>query len=377
MEQICDYIKCTGCFACQNVCPKNCITLLPNKYGELHPSLDQSNCVNCGLCKATCPVNNDISGSVASDCYAACINGKADRILSSSGGIAALMYRYFVEHLNGIVYGVAWNELLEPHFIRLDSISELIRYRGSKYVQAFVDYSFRDIKSDLLNDKYVLFIGTPCQVAGLKNFLRKDYDKLITCDLLCHGVPPYEYLKQELAYICKWHDLQQVKNCRFRGNDQYNYSLTLWDENVKLLYKKKAMSSPYLLGFLVSLTLRESCYKCKYSNAHRISDITIGDFIGLKNSNSFDGNVSVVVPTTDKGLNFWYKLCQAYPTLYYEKRPYEEALLGGPSFKAPAIRNPKRNKFLKDYEKYGWRYAIMKVLWKSILRNKIMSRLKK
>ena len=268
------------------------------------------------------------------------------------------------------------------HFKRGENMADLECYKGSKYVQAFVNNSFRYIKQDLLTGKSVLFIGTPCQVAGLRSYLRKDFDNLLTCDLLCHGVPPYEYLKQEVASI-KRVKLSQIGNCRFRGNDEYNYCLSLWDKCKRLLYSRKAVASPYLLGFLVSLTLRESCYRCKYACKERISDISIGDFIGFKSLASsaeqekFQGNVSLCIPVTNKGEAFWEIICQTYPSLYYEKHTYEEAISNGPSLRAPAIRNPKRDKFLNDYQKKGWSYAIRRALWKSILRNVIMFKIKK
>ena len=383
MQRICDYNLCTGCFTCQNVCPMNCITLLPDKHGELHPIVNQELCIDCGACKSCCPVNNKIvKTGIISSCYAACVGNSVDRQLSSSGGIASLMYKYFIEVKNGVVYGVAWNKRLEPHFKRSENAVNLEQFKGSKYVQAFVDNSFRYIKQDLLTGKSVLFVGTPCQVAGLKSYLRKDFDNLLTCDLLCHGVPPYEYFKQEVASI-KRVKFSQIENCRFRGNDEYNYCFSLWDRSKRLLYSREAVTSPYILGFLVSLTLRESCYSCKYACKERVSDISIGDFIGLKSLASsveqekVHGNVSLCIPVTKKGEAFWKNICQTYSFLYYEKHPYGEAISNGPSLREPAIRNSKRDKFLNDYQKKGWSYAIRRALWKSILRNVVMSKIKK
>ena len=352
---------------------------MPDRYGELHPIINQSLCVDCGLCKQICPANHEIDAFSATDCYAAWVGKISERTLSASGGIAALMYKHIIEKCKGVAYGVTWNEKIEPHFTRMDNMSEVDNFKGSKYVQAFVDNSYRSVKSDLLKDKWVLFIGTPCQIAGLRSFLHRDYEKLLTCDLLCHGVPPYDYLKQELSSITHV-DMSVVQNCRFRGNDRYNYWLTLWDKDRKMLYAKRGIQSPYLLGFLVSLTLRESCYKCPYASKYRVADITIGDFIGLKEMrNPIDKlqNPSVCVPITPKGMTFWKSLCESYPDLHYEKYPYEVAVSYGPSFRHPAMRNVKRDKFLNNYQKMGWNYAIRRALWKSILRNIILSKIKK
>lgn len=183
-------------------------------------------------------------------------------------------------------------------------------------------------------------------------------------------MPPYEYFKDEISKIYKSPKLQ-VTNCRFRGNDEYNYHFSLWN-NDTLLYDKKGSRSYYFYGFLTSIILRESCYSCKYSTNIRIGDITLGDFIGIGKLQSIKDqpkNLSVVTINTKKAQLIWTDLLEKYPTISSEIRPYKEAVRGGGSFRQPTIRNPKRDKFLEDYKRYGWNKAIRKALWKSILRN--------
>ena len=235
MEQICEYDLCTGCSACQNICPHGAIVLLPDKNGELHPQINTQICVDCGICQSRCPVNDNVRMVMPVSCYAAWNSDAKERELSASGGIAAAMYKYVIEQLAGVVYGVAWNSVLRPEYVRVDSLADLERLKGSKYVQAFVDNIYQDVKKDLQHGRWVLFVGTPCQVAGLQNYLgkNKSNDRLLTCDLLCHGVPPYDYLKAELGTIPS-PVLKKVINCRFRGNDQYNYCFSLWDDGKRL-----------------------------------------------------------------------------------------------------------------------------------------------
>lgn len=372
MNIICQHELCTGCSACINVCSKHCIEMQPDQYGVLLPNINQQECIDCGLCVKNCPVNAPAELNNPNKCFAV---WQAERLTlkkSASGGVAASLYLYFIQHLKGVVYGVSWDKELRPVFKRTERIEDLELFKGSKYVQAFVNDIYQYVKKDLLNNRQVLFVGTPCQIAGLKNYLRKDYHQLFTCDLVCHGVPPYDYFKDEIRKIYKNKKLQ-VTNCRFRGNDEYNYHFSLWNHDT-LLYDKRGSQSYYFYGFLTSITLRESCYSCRYSTNMRIGDMTLGDFIGIGKLQSIKvqpKNLSVVTINTEKAQSIWTDLLEKYPTISYEVRPYEEAIKGGGSFRQPTIRNFKRDKFLEDYKRYGWNNAIRKALWKSILRNLI------
>lgn len=310
-------------------------------------------------------------------CYAGWNEDKEYKKECASGGIASLLYLYVIEHLKGVVYGVGWDDALRPVYKRAENADEVNQFKGSKYVQAFVGKTYRLVKNDLQNNRNVFFVGTPCQIAGLKSYLQKDYVKLITCDLLCHGVPPYEYLKSEISRIFR-RKSKTVTNCRFRGNDDYNYGLSLWNKD-RLIYFKRGIASFYLSGFLTSIILRESCYSCKFSTNERIADITMGDFLGLGSLKTIKvrpRNISVITLNTPRALLIWDSVQKYYPNLKNERRPIEEAIKGGRSFRQPADRNLKRDNFLKDYEYKGWNYAIRRALWKNILRNKLKSILK-
>lgn len=373
--EICDYNSCIGCAACMNNCKHQAISMYPDRHGELHPLIDVDKCIECGLCINRCPVNKHTERLEPQQCFAVWEKSLDDRKFSASGGVAAALYKAIVSECGGVGYGVGWGDDLKAHFIRVDETSHLDALKGSKYVQAIVDNIYNQVRTDLQEKRKVLFIGTPCQIAGLKNYLHKEYDNLITCDLLCHGVPSQDYLVEEIKGLIPAKHLQGITNCRFRGNDKYNYWLTLWNGN-RLLYGKKAVHSYYLTGFITSITLRESCYHCKYADRKRVADITIGDFLGLGKLNSYSDispkNISVVTLNSDKGVGLWNKM-KATTSLLQEERDIEEAIKGGGSFRNCATRNPKRKKFLYDYERFGWKKAIRKSLWKSILKARIQS----
>ncbi|MCR8912777.1 MULTISPECIES: Coenzyme F420 hydrogenase/dehydrogenase, beta subunit C-terminal domain [unclassified Barnesiella] len=372
MKDICQYELCTGCSACQNICPHDCITMEPDSFGVLHPTINEHLCVDCGLCSKTCPINVPVELFDPHKCYAVWHRDYGFRKKCASGGVAASLYLFFIQKLKGVVYGVTWDSHLRPIFCRTENLNVAVQFKGSKYVQAFVEDIYRQVKRDLRSNRFVLFIGTPCQVAGLKNYLKQDYDRLFTCDLVCHGVPPYEYFHREIDRI-KRHKRIQVTGCRFRGNDEYNYHLTLWDGE-KLVYDRRGSQSYFLYGFLTSITLSEGCYSCKFATDKRVGDISIGDFIGLGNLNIMGlqpKNVSVVTINTKRACSLWEQVQNSDPSIMQEERLFSEAVTGGQSFQRPAVKNVKRDKFLKDYKLYGWDKAIHRALWKSILRNKI------
>ena len=200
MMKICDYHLCTGCATCMNVCPHKAISMQSDKYGELHPVVDMANCVGCGLCINRCPVNQDTERLEPRKCLAVWEKSLNDRKYSASGGVAAALYRTVVSAYKGIGYGVEWGDELKAHFVRANEY-HLDALKGSKYVQAIVDNIYGQVKMDLYEKRTVLFIGLPCQIAGLKNYLHKEYANLITCDLLCHGVPPQDYLIKEIKSL--------------------------------------------------------------------------------------------------------------------------------------------------------------------------------
>lgn len=374
---ICPDNKCTGCFACAASCPQKCISMQENKYGELHPVVEEEKCVQCGLCQKICPNNNPLVFNYPHACYASWITDSKKRRICASGGIGTIMSEYVIENCNGVVFGSRYNERMSPVMTYAENIEELEYYKGSRYVQSiFIVETYNQIKTFLKSGRKVLFIGTPCQVAGLKGFLREEWDNLITVDLICHGCTPTRYFEEELSYICSQEKITDVSDVRFRGNDGNDYAYTIWggfsDLNgehpkgkLNRLFYKKGCSSYYLAGFLLGATLRENCFNCIYARPERISDITIGDFIGLGKEASFDyskRNVSSVLINTDKGKEFYDSVSEFKNELVNVERNYSERLAYKPSLIHPSERHPLNKAFKDSYLEGGYIYASRKVL---------------
>ena len=388
-KDICNYYKCTGCYACANVCPKKCITLDKDSYGEIHPVVDTQLCIDCKLCQKTCPNNRNLSFNYPEHCYAAWITDANKRKICASGGIGTEFSEYVINH-GGVIFGSRYDENLNPIITWTDQIADLEKFKGSRYVQSEVgNHTFQQVKEFLSQGKKVLYIGTPCQIAGLYGFLKKSYENLITVDLICHGVSPSTYLKEEVQYLSSKFKLHDISDIRFRGNDGNNYRLTLWDKDRRKLfpmnnYRQKIfdicyLDDYYIQGFLKGVSLRENCYSCKYARPDRISDITIGDFIGLGKKIPFEyhtqANISSVTTNTQKGYNLLMSVKDACQQLILVERDYKERLEYKPSLVEPFKRDPRNQMFRKLYTTEGFSKAIRLVM-KSELREEYHKRLK-
>lgn len=351
---LCEKENCTGCFACYNICPKNAICMKEDEYGYIYPEIDKEKCINCHLCEKSCPALNSVEKSNSQKCYAAFSRDSKIRNNSSSGGIATVFSKKVLKS-GGVVYGASFGKSCEVEHIRVADIKDLYKLQGSKYVHSYINETFKNVRADLNNGKQVLFIGTPCQIAGLKGFLNKKYDNLLLVDIICHGVPSQKYLKDEISSIC---DDLNVESIRFRNNNSYQISVI---KDGKVISNTPIEKSPYLDAFIRTINLRENCYSCKYANKNRISDITIGDFWGLNIDSKFykekEEGVSVVIVSTDKGKDF---LEECRDDIELEERSYEEAIKGNSQLQAPARLTKKQLRFKKYYIKYGLKKAYKK-----------------
>lgn len=273
---------CVGCGACANVCPKGAISMVENDEGFLSPVVDHEKCISCKLCKNICPPINQTANkgnSQQSGCYAVWAEDEL-RMKSSSGGMFTILAEHILDK-GGYVCGAEYdkeNSFYVRHRVISDK-AELESLRGSKYVQSDTGYTFREIKELLDKDSDVLFCGTPCQVAGLKNFLRKDYEKLLTCDLVCHGVPAYKAFNE---YISEKYAGKEIADFRFRQKE-LSYECTKGIVDLKDGSREVITTShdPYEKLFHGSLMFRNCCYDCQYAELPRYGDFTLGDFWGI------------------------------------------------------------------------------------------------
>ncbi len=271
--------KCSGCCACHNICPASAITMQFDAEGFAYPVVDKAKCKNCGLCLKACPVITQRAPQTGHEvsAYAAYCKNAGIRRESSSGGMFSVLAEYILAE-GGVVYGAAFAKDWSVAHKRISKISELGALRGSKYVQSYIGTSFQSCLSDLQEGRLVLFSGTPCQIAGLKAFLRQDFDNLLTVDIICHGVPSPLVWKR---YLAEKYDVEKINAISFRsksaGWKRYRFAVK---EN-GVMHEKEISKENFMLGFLNNLYLRKSCYNCSFKSASRCSDLTIADFWGV------------------------------------------------------------------------------------------------
>lgn len=344
---------CIGCGTCAAACPGQCIRMKETHGGSLIPCVDEIKCIHCGLCTKTCPQNFPPARQYPIDCYAAWSTTPSDYVHSASGGVAAAFARFQLAQ-NAAIYGCDYDENGDlRHFLLCDE-TDIRRMQSSKYSQSAASGCFNEIKSLLEQDRSVVFIGTPCQVAGLLRFLKKDYASLVTVDLICHGAPPNAYLKQHLAGLSLDAPYQKI---RFRG--EYDQMLTVWKEN-KIVYQKDRTEDEYFIAFYENMISYDSCFTCQYAGPERVSDITIGDFWGLGKLQKIDylsNRPSIILVNTEKGQAFFEK---ANCNLIYEQRDVMEGIRGNGRLIQPPGKNYKAGLFrwLCGFPSVGFRKRV-------------------
>ena len=260
---------CCGCHACVSVCAHRAITMQSDVEGFLYPVVDRDLCTNCGLCEQACPVINQASSRKPLKVYAAKSNDEELRRQSSSGGIFTLLAEAVI-HEGGVVFGARFDGQWNVVHSWTDTPDGLVAFRGSKYVQSVIGNTYNEAKEFLRQGRKVLFTGTPCQIAGLKKFLRKDYDNLLTVDIICHGVPSPLVWQN---YIDEMRTKGDIVDVSFRdktyGWAQYAFSLSYVTPSVdasEFLERHTALiprsENVFMRGFLANLYLRPSCYAC-------------------------------------------------------------------------------------------------------------------
>lgn len=329
MINITDKTKCCGCSACIQRCPKQCISMKEDEQGFLYPIIDTEACIDCGLCEKVCPMLNHSPTKEPLQVFAAKNKNEEQRLRSSSGGIFILLAEHIIEQ-GGVVFGARFNGKWEVEHCCAGTIEELEPLMRSKYIQSCIGNTYREAERFLKQGRQVMFVGTSCQIAGLKRFLRKEYDNLLAVDFICHGVPSpgiwRKYLEEikssqseaagknsVLSFSLKSVPVITSINFREKQNGGYGWkkfgfevrakSPSKGDKNT-VLKSGIFYENIFMRGFLSNLYLRPSCYKCTAKNGASGSDLTIADFWGIQNYHpEFDDDkgVSVVFEHTDTG----------------------------------------------------------------------------
>ena len=365
------YNDCVGCHACSNICPENCISMIADKDGFLFPKVDYDLCISCEQCVDVCPILKVKEIDNKPSAYA-CIN-KDDlvRSESSSGGVFTLVAEYVLDN-KGYVFGASFNDEFELEHVHINTKDQLSRLRGSKYLQSKIGNSYNNVKTFLDSNKLVLFTGTPCQIAGLKSYLgNKDYDNLLTIDIVCHGVPSPKVWNKYLNFR-KSKANSSLKKVSFRNKKDgwKGYSVLFLFDNTE--YQKSHRDDLYIKAFLTDVCLRKTCYNCNFKSVNRQSDLTLADFWGIQNvlpEMDDDKGTSLIFINSQKAHDIFIALSNA---MIFKQVDINEAVKYNPSAISSVKENPCRNNFFRDldtvrFDKLVKKYCKKKLSLKTIL----------
>lgn len=306
MIEILEKAACCGCSACAEKCPKQCIRLKEDNEGFLYPQVDRNTCIDCGICEKVCPVINQSDERGPLHVYAAKNRNEEIRLKSSSGGIFTLLAEETLKE-NGVVFGARFDENWEVKHDCTETVEGLAAFRGSKYLQSRMEDNYKKAETFLKQGRKVLFSGSPCQIAGLKKFLRKEYENLLAVDFICHGVPSPKVWRMYLDETCQKIIDQGGKNSvssvlanggrkscieaigfrdKISGWKKYSFFLKLNSGIIKGGKNTAGLFEPhpgniFMRGFLSNLYLRPSCHSCAAKSGKSGSDITIADYWGI------------------------------------------------------------------------------------------------
>ena len=341
---------CFGCEACANVCPKKCISMNRDDEGFAYPKINHEICIQCGRCDSTCPSLNFKANTVDKlpEVFVTINLDEKIRRHSSSGGTFTALSELILS-TGGIIFGAGFNENWHVVHTSAENFDELENLRGSKYVQSQIGDVYKRVKVELENGRQVLFSGTPCQCAGLKSFLGKDYSNLLTVDIICHGTPSPYLWESYLEYRAMGHDIANVnfRSKRF-GWTNNHLELTFYDCGY---YAKANGQDLYLRNFLQSVIERPSCHECKFKFPNGKSDVTIGDAWGVQNfaPKFFDNRgTSLVIVHTTKGKNFL-----SHAKLAGQRINFDVIPTTNPCFLTSSIPDDRRQNFFDDLKTYS------------------------
>lgn len=347
MIKIIDKKLCCGCGACQQRCPKQCITLKRDSEGFLYPNVNTDLCIECGLCEKVCHEINPYKERTPLSVLAANSTDDKIRFKSSSGGIFTLISEEIIKQ-GGVVFGARYDVNWQVVLDYTETIEGIDLFRGSKYVQASTLETYKKVEEFLKKDRLVMFSGTPCQIAGLHHFLMKEYTNLFTVDFVCHGVPSPKVWELYLKEVLKGKNAF-INDIQFRNKDngwkKFNFKIDYLDSGEKTTYSSWHQENHYMKAFLRNMILRPSCHNCKAKHGSSKSDITIADFWGIANSHpemDDDKGTSLVLINSPKGNEYF-----PYLKTVYTESSLDIAKKNNPGLNHIATLHPNRTSFFK------------------------------
>ncbi len=337
--------NCCGCGACEQVCPKQCISMSEDKEGFLYPIVDVNNCIDCNLCNKVCPVLNRYSEPLRKPASYACKSLDDNLIAkSSSGGFFSILAE-FVIRKGGVVFGARFEDNWSVRYDYTETVDGLSVFRGSKYVQAEVGLAYKNVKKFLVQGRWVLFTGTPCHVSGLNHYLRKKYDKLLTLDFVCHSIPSPMVWRDYLKSVSS---NRQITYITFRdksfGWDNYGIKVSGISSDmytVQNFVHGSHKENIYMRAFLSNLTARPSCFSCPARCYTSGSDIMMADCWGFNTYHpeiNDNKGMSLVLPVSPKGIEIFNLLKD---NLFVLPIPYDE--VEEETNHSPLIRSAKEH----------------------------------
>jgi len=351
MIQISDKQNCCGCEACVQICPKHCISFTPDNEGFSYPKVDETICINCGLCEKVCPVQHPYEVIKPLKTLAAINKNDEVRMASSSGGIFTLLAEQVIDK-GGVVFGARFDNKWQVVFDYAETKEDLKAFRNSKYVQAHIGNSFLRCKEFLDVGRNVLFSGSPCQIAGLHSFLHKDYENLLAVDFICHGVPsPLVWNLYLTDILAEASSSIQGNKCRkkSRSKTKDSFVLDFNDDGQEILMHAPFSENMYLQAFIKNLFLRPSCHACPSKSGKSHSDITIADFWGIQMINpQMDDNrgTSLVMINSEKGSSVL-----PYEMMKFTEEEFEQGISYNSAWLKSVAPHFRRTEFFDDLSK--------------------------
>lgn len=345
MINITDKHYCCGCSACSSICPKHCITMQADNEGFLYPKVNEADCIDCGLCEKVCHELHPFEERKLQKVYAAINKDEEVRLKSSSGGIFYLLAEKTIAE-DGVVFGARFDEQWQVVIDYAETMEGVKAFMGSKYVQARMETAYTDAKRFLTEGRKVLFSGTPCQIAGLRHFLRKPYDNLLTVDIICHGTPSPKvwgmYLDEVVTAGRKAINDVQFRN-KSNGWKAFNFTMEYNKDEKSVSLCSHHQQNHFMRAFLRDMILRPSCYQCQAKSGRSHSDITIADFWGINTEMpemDDDKGTGLVLINTDKG-----QAALDWSKTNHKETTADVALAHNPAYSRSVAEHPKRAGF--------------------------------
>lgn len=352
--------ECTGCMACYNSCPNGSIKMKMEFEGCTYPYRNTKTCLKCGKCRMACPVLQKGKKQQPEQliiAYAGYCTDEKIRSTSSSGAVFPLVAQWCIDR-GGIVFGARYDGVKVIHS-SAETMGEVQLFKGSKYIQSNIGLTYRQAKKALENGKYVLYTGLPCQIEGLKAYLGKEYGRLYTIDLICHGIGAPGIWEE---YIKVFHRGKKIKQIDFKNKDAgWNKEQLVIQYANGREYRRFPLDDYYDYGFQKNIFLRSSCYDCKFKGFERKSDLTIGDAWGVERyAPRFrdDKGCSLIFVHSEKGEEIFKEISKK---MKYEAVDGKKAVRYNRRMISSVPETPRRKEFYEDLKKHSFRFSMIRM----------------